>query len=75
MQKYTSTLKSRPYFYLELKKTSMLKLKGFNYNEIKQKLIDENVFLVKVNYEKFQEIEVPQGEGMKPFKTDLLTKI
>ena len=30
---------------------------------------------VKVNYAKFQDIEVPQGEGKKPLKADLLAKI
>jgi hypothetical protein len=30
---------------------------------------------VSVNYSKFQGIEVPQGEGRKPLKADLLTKI
>ena len=30
---------------------------------------------VKVNYAKFQNIEVPQGEGKKPLKADLLAKI
>ncbi|MCM3122890.1 MULTISPECIES: BREX-1 system adenine-specific DNA-methyltransferase PglX [unclassified Mesobacillus] len=30
---------------------------------------------VKVNYEKFQNIEVPQGEGKKPLKANLLSKI
>ncbi|WP_027621801.1 BREX-1 system adenine-specific DNA-methyltransferase PglX [Acetivibrio clariflavus] len=30
---------------------------------------------VKVNYAKFQGIEVPQGEGRKPLKADLLAKI
>jgi len=30
---------------------------------------------VKVNYAKFQDIEVPQGEGKKPKKANLLTKI
>lgn len=30
---------------------------------------------VKVNYGKFQEVEVPQGEGKKPLKADLLAKI
>lgn len=29
----------------------------------------------KVNYSKFQNIEVPQGEGKKPIKSNLLTKI
>ena len=30
---------------------------------------------VAVNYEKFQNVEVPQGEGKRPLKLDLLTKI
>jgi len=30
---------------------------------------------VSVNYSKFQGIEVPQGEGRKPLKADLLAKI
>ena len=30
---------------------------------------------VKVNYAKFQDIEVPQGEGKKTLKMDLLAKI
>jgi len=30
---------------------------------------------VSVNYSKFQGIEVPQGEGRRPLKADLLTKI
>jgi len=30
---------------------------------------------VKVNYAKFQEVAIPQGEGRKPLKADLLAKI
>jgi type II restriction/modification system DNA methylase subunit YeeA len=30
---------------------------------------------VKVNYAKFQEVEIPQGKGRKPLKADLLAKI
>lgn len=30
---------------------------------------------VKVNYAKFQDVEIPQGEGKKPLKANLLTKI
>ena len=29
---------------------------------------------VDKNYEKFQNIEIPQGEGMKPLKANLLAK-
>ena len=44
MEKYTSILKSRPYFYLELKKASQLKLQGLGNEEIKTKAIEENIF-------------------------------
>ncbi len=30
---------------------------------------------VKVNYAKFQNVELPQGEGKKPHKANLLAKI
>lgn len=30
---------------------------------------------VKVNYDKFQEVKIPQGEGKKPLKANLLAKI
>ncbi len=30
---------------------------------------------VKVNYAKFQSVEIPQGEGKKPLKANLLAKI
>jgi hypothetical protein len=30
---------------------------------------------VKVNYAKFQGVEIPQGKGRKPLKADLLAKI
>lgn len=30
---------------------------------------------VVVNYSKFQGVEIPQGEGKKPLKADLLAKI
>jgi translation initiation factor IF-1 len=30
---------------------------------------------VKVNYAKFQNVELPQGEGKKPLKANLLAKI
>jgi AICAR transformylase/IMP cyclohydrolase PurH len=30
---------------------------------------------VKVNYAKFQGVEIPQGEGKRPLKADLLVKM
>ncbi len=46
MLEYTSILKSRPYLYLELKKACVLKTQGFDYNDIKKKSIEENIFAV-----------------------------
>ncbi|MBZ2174152.1 DUF1819 family protein [Schnuerera sp. xch1] len=44
MLKYSSTIKSRPYLYLELKKALLLKLQGLNDSEIREKAIEENIF-------------------------------
>jgi len=43
---YKSTIKSRPYFFLETKKASKLLLQGLTDTEIKQKSVDENLFRV-----------------------------
>ncbi|MTI67133.1 MAG: DUF1819 family protein [Firmicutes bacterium] len=44
MLRYSSTIKSRPYLYLELKKALSLKLQGFSSDQIKDKAIKENIF-------------------------------
>src|SRR5699024_9670938 len=43
---YRSTIKSHPYFYMETKSLADLMLQGFNENEIKEKVIEENIFQV-----------------------------
>jgi len=52
MSQYTSILKSRPYLYLELKKASLLKIKGFGEEDIKTKAIEENIFSVNTEARK-----------------------
>jgi hypothetical protein len=52
MLQYTSILKSRPYLYLELRKACALKIQGFDYNEIKEKSLEENIFAVKTEARK-----------------------
>ncbi|KPU27965.1 inner membrane protein [Caloranaerobacter sp. TR13] len=52
MLKYTSTLKSMPFLYLELKKAATLKLQGFNDIDIKRKAIEDNIFLVNTESRK-----------------------
>lgn len=44
MLQYTTILKSRPYLYLELKKVARLKIQGLDYNNIKNKALEENIF-------------------------------
>lgn len=44
MLQYTSVLKSRPYFYLELKKAANLRMQGFSEEEIRGKAIEDNIF-------------------------------
>lgn len=46
MLKYTSILKSRPYFYLELKKVASLIDKGLSVEESMSKALEENIFAV-----------------------------
>lgn len=46
MLKYTSILKSRPYFYLELKKAASLIYQGLSIENIVNKAIEENLFAV-----------------------------
>lgn len=44
---YKSTIKSRPFFYIETKKAAELINKGFKEFEIKEKAKNENIFQVK----------------------------
>lgn len=52
MQKYTSVLKSRPYFYLELKKASQLKIQGLQDEDIIKNAVEENLFTVNTDARK-----------------------
>lgn len=44
---YRSTIKSRPYFYMETKKLSELVVKGLNDVQLKEQVIEHNIFQVK----------------------------
>lgn len=52
MLQYTTSLKLKPYLYLELKKAASLKLQGMHELEIKQKAIEENIFSVNTETRK-----------------------
>ena len=50
--KYTSTIKTMPLLFLEIKKISSLVLQGLPDAEIKNKAIEENIFLVNTKVRK-----------------------
>lgn len=52
IEDYKSTIKSRPFLYLETKKVANLINKGFNAFEIKEKSLKENIFQVKTEMRK-----------------------
>jgi len=47
MPKYSSTIKTRGFLFHEAKKASALHLQGFTFAEIRQKAVEENIFLLK----------------------------
>lgn len=47
MPKYSTTIKTRGFLYLEAKKASSLYLQDFPAEEIKRKSLEENIFLLK----------------------------
>ncbi|WP_198030023.1 DUF1819 family protein [Oceanobacillus manasiensis] len=51
-QQYRSTIKSRPYFYMETKKLAELVLQGFNEIELKKQVVENNIFQVKTDARK-----------------------
>lgn len=73
-QKYSSTIKARPLFYVETKKLSRLVLKGFNEVELLQKVVDENIFQVKTPRRR-REIASTISSRLKVLDHFLLEKI
>lgn len=54
MQKYSSTLKSVSFLYPEMKKASMLACRGYSLEEIKEKAIKNNIFMMNSESRKRQ---------------------
>lgn len=54
MLKYSSTIKSISYLFSEMKKASTLASKGYSMEEIKEKAIDENIFMINSESRKRQ---------------------
>lgn len=71
---YRSTIKSKPYFYIETKKLAELVLQGLNEIEIKEQIIDQNIFQVKSESRK-REIASTILKRLKMLDEYLITKI
>lgn len=74
MQNYSTILKTRSFLYLELKKAASLKLQGIAGEEIKQKALDENLFLLKTE-KRIKEIASTITERLEVLDRPLLQKI
>lgn len=74
MLQYTSILKSRPYLYLELKKAIELIIQGFSIDDIKNKAIEENLFLVNTEARK-REIASTVANRIKVLDNFIMDKI
>lgn len=46
-QQYRSTIKSRPFFYREMKKLAEFVVQGFNESELQEQIMEHNIFQVK----------------------------
>lgn len=74
MLQYTSTIKSRPYLYLEFKKAAQLNLQGFNSKQIKEMAVEENIFLANTEARK-KEIASVVTNRIKELDDYILDKI
>lgn len=74
MLKYRSTIKARSYLYLELKKAANLKLQGLSLGDIRQKSLDENIFLLN-SENRIREIASTVSERLESLDEILLNKL
>lgn len=51
-KRYSSTIKSKPLLYIETKKLAQLIIKGFNEVQIKEQILEQNLFQVKTESRK-----------------------
>jgi acetone carboxylase gamma subunit len=72
--KYSSTIKSMAYLYLEIKKAAMLKIKGFKDFEIANKALQDNIFQVNTESRK-REIASTVLKRLKVLDDYLLEKL
>ncbi|MBS3950093.1 MAG: DUF1819 family protein [Peptococcaceae bacterium] len=74
MLEYRSTLKTRAFLYLELKKAASLSLQGFSAKDIIGKSVSENVFAMNTESRK-REIAVTLTERLAVLDSYLLDKL
>ncbi|MGI6704533.1 MAG: DUF1819 family protein [Clostridia bacterium] len=74
MPNYKSTIKARSFLYLEMKKASSLYLQGFSIDEIKQKALEDNIFLLKTQ-NRIKEIASTIEDRMRVLDNFLISKI
>ena len=74
MSEYRSTIKARSFLYLELKKAASLNLQGLSPNDIKQKALDENIFLLN-SENRIKEIASTVLERLQALDKNLLYKL
>jgi hypothetical protein len=71
---YRSTIKTRSFLYLELKKASDLYLQGFTLDDIKQKALQENIFSLN-SENRNKEIASTVSERLQVLDKELLHKL
>jgi hypothetical protein len=74
MTGYSSTIKTRSFLYLELKKAANLYLQGFTIEDIKQEALKENIFLL-YSENRIKEIASTISERLKALDVELLHKL
>ena len=74
MLKYSSTIKTRGFLYLEAKKAAALHLQGFSLEDIKKKALKENIFLLKTENRR-KEIAATVLERISTLDKFLLQKL
>lgn len=74
MSEYKSTIKARSFLYLELKKAAGLYLQGLSPDDIKQKALEENIFLLN-SENRIKEIASTVSERLQSLDKNLLYKL
>lgn len=71
---YRSTIKSKPFFYIETQKLAALHVEGINKDEIRKRVMDQNLFQVKTETRK-KEIASTIAKRLKTLDGFLVNKI